>query len=146
MKHNITIILLTLAMTFYHCYKGEQRLIEPSPGHLQDGLYKGIFYRSGSSGIQSDTSQITITFSEENWKGQSSIEKYPALCQGTYAIDNDTIIFVNQCFWTAEFDWTLILSGKYKLKTDHHKVEFKRNYQPNNAPTYYDMYQLIYEN
>lgn len=55
------------------------------------------------------------------FSGQSEKTKFPAICEGNYSIINDSINFENTCFWTAEFDWTLILGGKwkYEVSKDH---------------------------
>jgi hypothetical protein len=54
------------------------------------------------------------------------LAKYPALCHGTYSIKGDTIDFVNECAWTAEFDWSLILAGDYVIKESGKTLEFFR--------------------
>jgi hypothetical protein len=47
------------------------------------------------------------------FNGQSVVAKFPALCNGTYLIAGYTITFEDKCVWTAEFDWTLVLSGAW---------------------------------
>jgi hypothetical protein len=56
---------------------------------------------------------VTLTFKEGRFTGNSSRIKCPAICRGTYEIVDDKIIFNDECFWTTEFNWGLILSGKY---------------------------------
>jgi hypothetical protein len=68
--------------------------------------------------------------------------KYPALCRGTYAIIGDAIIFENECAWTAEFDWSLILSGKYVLKVKGNTIEFFRDYRSATSDTYIDKFRI----
>ncbi len=108
---------------------------------LQDGIYVGTFQREIVWSVN-DTAKITITFSSDTWSGSSNKVKYPALCKGTYTIKGDTIIFENECAWTAEFDWSLILSGKYKLKTERNIVEFERDYRSATSDTFVDKYIL----
>ncbi|MES2774582.1 MAG: hypothetical protein V4722_10375 [Bacteroidota bacterium] len=82
---------------------------------------------------------MTITFSANSWTGQSQFAKYPALCQGTYnPKGTDSISFENGCAWTAEFDWSLILMGDYKIAISGNDVELSRTY--NGAFT--DVYKL----
>lgn len=83
-----------------------------------------------------------MTFSSTTWSGSSDIVKYPALCKGTYSLDGDTIIFVNECPWTAEFDWSLILAFKYFLKIQNDSIEFYRHYTRPPSDTYTDRYKL----
>ena len=105
---------------------------------IKNGIYVGTFQRqvSGNGMI----SNVTITFASVNWSGQSQYEKYPALCRGTYKINGaDQITFENSCPWTAEFDWTIILSGNYKLIVNGNSIQISKDY--NNA--FKDVYKLI---
>ncbi|MGM0946127.1 MAG: hypothetical protein ACQEW9_13160 [Bacteroidota bacterium] len=72
-----------------------------------EGEYIGIFERGGN------TSNVELTFNNGAWTGESETEKFPALCNGTYSISGKVIAFENACAWTAEFDWTLILSDNW---------------------------------
>lgn len=104
---------------------------------ISEGTYVGTFQRLTSTGGQ--ISNVTITFSANNWTGQSQFAKYPALCRGTYKSNGaDNITFENACPWTAEFDWTLILSQDYKIKIVGNSIEISRDY--NGA--YKDIYNL----
>ena len=106
-----------------------------------DGTYIGTFQREPvwSEGA---TASITLTFSSNKWSGSGEREKYPALCRGTYSIKGDTIIFENECPWTAEFDWSLILSGKYLLTKTRDTIEFSRNYRSATSDTHIDKYKI----
>ncbi len=72
-----------------------------------NGEYVGIFERGENN------SNVELTFNNGNWNGESEVTKFPALCNGTYSNSGDVITFENACPWTAEFDWTLILGGKW---------------------------------
>lgn len=91
---------------------------------IPDGTYTGTFQRTGSP-----VSTVTITFSGSNWAGQSQTLQYPALCQGGYSttIEGD-ISFDDVCFWTANFDWTLILTGEYDFIMDGRNIELTKGY------------------
>lgn len=106
-----------------------------------NGAYIGTFQRE-LVWTESDTANITLTFNENQWSGSSDIEKYPALCQGSYSINGDTIIFKNECNWTAEFDWSFILSGKYILIKTEETIEFSRDYRSATTDTHMDKYIL----
>jgi hypothetical protein len=106
-----------------------------------DGVYVGTFRRELVWG-ESETANITMTFSANTWTGYSDKIKYPALCKGTYSIVGDTIVFENECVWTAEFDWSLILSGKYIIKSKGSSIEFYRDYRSATSDTYVDRYKL----
>jgi len=92
--------------------------------------------------VRSQTANISMTFSSNEWSGSSDIVKYPALCHGTYSLIGDTIIFTNQCAWTTEFDWSLILSGKYHILKTGNKIEFTRNYGNESSVFCVDSYIL----
>jgi hypothetical protein len=83
-----------------------------------------------------------MTFSSNTWSGSGDHVKYPALCNGTYKIEGDTIVFENVCVWTAEFDASLILSGKYKLVRTENSIEFNRDNRSATSDTYVDRYKL----
>lgn len=72
-----------------------------------NGEYVGIFERGENS------SNVELTFNNGNWNGESETEKFPALCNGNYSISGNLITFENACPWTAEFDWSLILSDDW---------------------------------
>ena len=72
-----------------------------------DGQYLGTFQRGGNS------SNVELTLDKKVFSGESETVKFPAICKGNYSISNRTIKFENQCYWTAEFDWSLILSGMW---------------------------------
>jgi hypothetical protein len=91
-----------------------------------DGAYTGTFQRQqGSGGL---ISQVSLTFSGNNWSGSSQYPKYPALCRGTYTISaGNKISFANACAWTTEFDWSLILGREYNLSVDGNAVVFAKD-------------------
>ena len=131
----ILFAILTLTILISSCKKNnadnDNALI------IKNGTYIGTFQRqvSGSGLI----SNVTITFNRSDWTGQSQYAKYPALCRGTYKIDGaDQITFENSCPWTAEFDWTLILSGEYKLIVSGNSIEISKDY----SGAFKDIYKL----
>ncbi|SFF52878.1 hypothetical protein [Sunxiuqinia elliptica] len=129
--------LVLALLLFASCEKEELR----EPSSLQ-GSYIGTFQRE-VVWSESDTANITLTFEENRWTGSSDKNKYPALCNGTFSIDGDTIIFENDCAWTAEFDGTLILDGKYLLTETAKTIEFSRDYRSETKDTYVDKYTLL---
>ena len=130
MRH-IFSILLCMTLLSVSCKKTNSAFLIP------DGSYAGTFQRQTSTGGQ--ISNVTITFSANNWFGQSQFEKYPALCHGTYQAKGvDSVTFQNACAWTAEFDWSLILGQDYKIKVVGNDIEISRDY--NGA--FKDIYKL----
>ena len=129
---------LILTFLFLISCENEESIYKMIP----DGTYKGTFQRE-SVWSSSDTANITLTFSSNQWSGSGDREKYPALCHGTYSINGDTIIFGNECAWTAEFDWSLILAGKYALKQSGNTIEFSRDYRSSTSDTYIDKFRIV---
>jgi hypothetical protein len=105
------------------------------------GVYTGTFQRQLAFGGGA-TANIIITFSSNTWTGQSDIPKYPALCHGTYTIDKQNIIFTNDCIWTADFDWSLILGGAYRFSLNGNQLGFLRDDRGPSSDTYVDVYRL----
>jgi len=131
-----TLVFICALFVFLSCEKEEE-----IQKWISDGTYVGTFQRQ-IVWTETDTANITLTFSGNQWSGSSNFEKYPALCHGTYSIDGDTIIFENECGWTAEFDWTLIFAGKYLLTKTGKTVGFSKDYRSATADTYIDTYKL----
>lgn len=101
-----------------------------------DGTYTGTFQRQQGGG--GPVSQVSFTFSGNQWTGTSQYPKYPALCNGHYTISAlHKITFTNACPWTADFDGSLILSHEYELRVTGNDVEMVRE-----NPPYRDVYKL----
>jgi hypothetical protein len=81
-----------------------------------NGDYVGFFQRNGN------ISNVNLSFKNGTYNGQSEIEKFPALCNGTYSISGKTITFSSDCAWTAEFDWSLILSDKWNFNLNNNTL------------------------
>ena len=97
MKVKIIILLIGLITTI-GCSNDDN--VQPNI----EGQYVGTFQRNGN------TSNVELSLDNGGFSGESEIVKFPAICNGIYSISNSTIAFENQCPWTAEFDWSLILS------------------------------------
>lgn len=99
---------------------------------VQNGTYTGTFQRF-SGEHAGKISMVEMNFDNGRWEGTSSIPKYPALCAGEYTLENGEITFTNECFWTAEFDWSLILSGTFKLKKTSTEMTFEKTMGTGNS-------------
>ena len=124
--------LIVFALSFLLLATGGCKKSTPIPN--LDGTYTGTFQREPGGRI----SQVSLTFSAGKWSGTSQTSKYPALCSGTYEVtNNDKITFTNGCFWTADFDWTLILGGAYDLSATGNTIEIIGQ-----RPNGWDIYRL----
>jgi|TARA_B110000908_G_C10195397_1_gene422641 hypothetical protein len=96
------IILIGLLIIAFSCNNDDDNL------HINlNGTYIGTFERNGV------ISNVELDLAENIFTGSSEITKYPAICSGNYSNTSNEITFSNLCVWTAEFDWTLILNGRW---------------------------------
>lgn len=108
---------------------------------IPDGTYTGTFQRQLAFG-GGNIANVVLTFTSNTWTGQSDMLHYPALCHGTYTINNGKIIFTNDCIWSADFDGTLILGGEYALNLKGIQLGFIRDDRGPSVDTYVDVYAL----
>ena len=78
------------------------------------GEYSATFYRTRDN-IKVLQAPVTLSFKGGAFSGGGSDPQAPAVCHGKYSQTDDEINFFNECFFTANFDWTLILSGKFTI-------------------------------
>ena len=119
MRHSpaaaLSMLLLTTACT---------KTAPPAP--TLSGTYTGTFQRQDAAGT-GPVAPVSLTFSGGTWTGTSQQPKYPGLCNGTYRLTgSNEITFENACAWTADFDWTLILSKAYTLAMKDDEVKLSR--------------------
>lgn len=98
--------------------------------NIPDGTYSGTFQRITSE-INGEISNVSLTFSGRNWTGQSDKIHYPALCRGSYTPVFKKLAFSNGCYWTANFDGTLILCGDYDYSISGKHLEIYRTIKGN---------------
>lgn len=117
-------LLLTIPVTLllFACKKDDKNDPLPPESLLLNGLYEGTFNRTGM-----DTVPVSISFHEGLFEGSSARSQYPAICRGSYSGDGTTIQFSDSCTWQANFDWSLILNGRYEFERDGDNVKMKRN-------------------
>lgn len=125
------ILSLIVLFTFASCDKNS------SSGSEIEGTYKGTFQRQilGAG----EVSNVTIIFKDGQYEGESSKPLYPALCKGNYSISKGVGRFENKCFWTANFDWTLILNGEYKVVKNGNQLQIIKEYGTESK----DIYNLV---
>jgi len=105
-------IILVIAGPLFSCRKGG---CGPGMEPVVQGTYAGTFIRW--VGKEGSVTKVKITFSGNGFNGSGDSSNYPAICNGTFTVTDmpDSIHFVNQCDFPANFDWTMILNGSYKL-------------------------------
>ncbi|ALI99716.1 hypothetical protein [Rufibacter tibetensis] len=114
MKNKLLILLLMFLS--FSCFDKED-----APTMLPEGTYTGIFMRSSPTADYT-SANVTLTLEGNSFSGTSDTRKYPAIGKGTYKVEGDEITFDDQSFWTAEFDWSLILDGTFSISTANNQV------------------------
>ncbi|MCH7413110.1 hypothetical protein MM213_06425 [Belliella sp. R4-6] len=90
------------------------------------GYYEGTFERfvdGNSEGI----AEVSLNFEGFNYNGLSEEPRYPVICSGNYSIKRKTISFSNTCNFTADFDWTLILNGDWRIEENDDNLILSRS-------------------
>lgn len=100
--------IIILATLWLSCKKEESN--ESGTPRQINGVYAGTFVRTGM-----DTASVMLTFQHNTFQGESDTDKYPAICHGSFTTGSNSIVLVDSCAWTANFDWSLILNGTYNI-------------------------------
>lgn len=114
---SLLFIIFTLATCFSGCKKENLR--------IEDGTYKGTFTVTYSSGTQSGYTTLVLKNGEFSCSGNTN--KIPAGGSGTFSSSNSTVTFNDENFWTADFDWNLILSGTYDYTFNGENLKITAN-------------------
>jgi hypothetical protein len=130
------VLLISIVIGFAGCDKSKN-----TNTGIPESAYFGTFQRIATSG-DAMVSNVMISLVEGKWSGQTDIEKYPALCRGSYEIKNGKVIFTNECAWTADFDWSLILSGEYEYSYNDSSLTIIKNYNNQGTGHIKDIYTL----
>jgi hypothetical protein len=108
-------LLLLVLIAFTSCEEDTWQL------ESLKGEYEGTFLRS-SPNARFQPAKVTMVFEGDSFSGSSSIRNYPAICRGKFTMNNDQVTFENSCFFTADFDWSLILSGTWKITCEGDEI------------------------
>lgn len=101
--------------------------------------YKGYFVRTSGSSLENPVvSNVTIDFTENKFYGTTAIKNYPAICNGSFSISQSKIKIVNNCMFTADFDWTFIFNGEYNYELSGDHLRIWRDY-PDASQDLYDL-------
>lgn len=92
-----------------------------NPSSSIEGNYIGNFERNGN------VSNVQLTLANQKFSGESETARFPAICEGNYSVVNGTITFENTCVWTADFDWSLILSGTWSFNLEENVLTMTKS-------------------
>lgn len=117
------LIFLLMGAFFLSCEKDDIQSDELS------GDYEGYFIRTGPT-VDLQPADVSITFQSGTFDGNSAVDRYPAICKGTFSEQGtDSLRFENSCTWTADFDWTYILDGTYAYSEVGDSIILERTYE-----------------
>jgi len=90
---------------------------------LLDGNYTGYYYYTGPGETKTIKSQntVTVNLSGKEYHSSGDASRIPAGGAGEFTlVDKEEVQFNDKHVWTADFDWNLILNGRfiYELKND----------------------------
>lgn len=107
------------------------------PAPINDaGIYKGTFQRTGQLNGGPKV-PVTLEFGHDTFKNLGTLGgRYPTIGRGSFKITNGEVNFQDSTFYTADFDWSLILSGKYKMGYEGDSIVISRDYNGHYQDTY----------
>lgn len=129
------ITFLILLLTLFSCANRDTG----QPPGLPDGVYKGHFIRS-SPLTRYAPANVRVVLSGNTFKGESETTHYPAIGHGTFGMRGAEVEFTNEAIWTADFDWSLILSGKFQWSVEGDTLEMTQSQDGHT-----DHYMLVLE-
>ncbi|MGY6521462.1 MAG: hypothetical protein ACXIUD_07030 [Mongoliitalea sp.] len=109
MNRLFTWLMLGLLMGLAAC--NEKQDVDPA---LLQGQFTGTFERI-VDGQSLGVASIGLLLEGNSFSGSGGPNRYPVICNGTFSVSENRITFENACFFTADFDWSLILSGTFRL-------------------------------
>lgn len=109
MKHVMLWAIVGLVLTAWSCNPTEN----VDPASMQ-GQFAGTFERT-VNGQSEGVANVGLILEGNSFSGSGGPNRYPVICNGTFTVSGGNITFENACFFTADFDWSLILSGSFRL-------------------------------
>lgn len=130
----VLMIIALAASIFMRDCEGEPLDSKSLP--LVNGVYEGTFILLNQNGSYSGNTSLTIT--ENRFSASGNANRLPAGGSGLYSLANDrqSISFNDENFWTADFDWSLILSGVFQYNFDGNNLIFTRTIGDGTIQTY----------
>lgn len=99
------------------------------------GDYSATFYRTRDNAKVLE-SPVTLAFDSGEFSGGGLDYQSPAVCHGKYSQAGIEVTFSNACFFTANFDWTLILSGKFVISETADEIILSKEIDSQNGDYY----------
>lgn len=123
---NFRLYWLILAVFLTSCSKSD---LKPIEGH-----YVGYYYTylPGTTTPQKSTNAVTLHLNTgKTYNTSPNADRKPAGGSGDFEITNNGYIaFKDANVWTADFDWNLILNGKFTYETRGDSLILTRYHEP----------------
>jgi hypothetical protein len=106
------LVVVALILAFAGCKK-------KPPESAFNGTFKGQFHYVPPGKTLADKVSVpsTVSFSGGNYNSHFNSDRVPAGGSGTFKVQKNNLIdFNDENVWTANFDWGLILDGKYSYE------------------------------
>nr|WP_276901359.1 hypothetical protein [Pedobacter kyonggii] len=86
---------------------------------LLDGNYTGVLVITNSIKSVPETRPITISLQDGkfNIAPSTDVNLKPSGGKGTYTFKKGIGYFTDEGVWTADFDWNMILTGEYDIRS-----------------------------
>jgi hypothetical protein len=131
MKQVMLWAIVGLVLTAWSCNPTEN--VDPTS---MQGQFTGTFERM-VDGQSLGVASIGLLLEGNSFSGSGGPNRYPVICNGTFTVSENRIIFENACFFTADFDWSLILNGSWQVNQQGGELILRRS-----ADTLVDVYRL----
>jgi hypothetical protein len=118
MKFSIFVKLIIL-LSLFGCSKNDDVQLQV----ILKGDYSGTFKRTNSATGWTNTSPVTLSFTDTTFTGTSDQPYFPAICSGKIEESGMELNFINECAWPTHFDWSLILSDLWQFKFTNNRLK-----------------------
>ncbi|MEL6558454.1 MAG: hypothetical protein AAFQ94_09735 [Bacteroidota bacterium] len=133
MKNQLMLLTLITLTILTSCTEDIPEAVE------LNGTYEGTFTVEYLLGGDTFSNPVTLNFSDGSFSSSSGENRFPAGGSGTFDINNNSVTFEDENFWTADFDWGLILDGEYTISETATSIVIRSS--ANDAAIY--TYELI---
>ena len=112
------VFILVVSALLFSCSDSEDELNLPA----FEGTYEGTFTVEYLERGDTFTNPVMVTFNNGTYASTSGPNRTPAGGSGKFEMGTNSVTFDDENFWTADFDWNLILSGEYSVTETESKI------------------------
>ena len=112
-------IKLVVLLTLFGCSKNDEVQLQV----ILKGDYSGTFKRTNSVTGWTCSSHVTLSITDTTFVGTSDQQYFPAIGSGKFEKTGMELNFINEGVWPAHFDWSLILSDKWRFEITYNQLK-----------------------